>query len=181
MEHWEIIANGQIVVDRNAEELFENMCSYFKFCDDNPITTNRTVTSGKGVGSKVVVELKRPYSVKGMCLHCGISEAYLNDILQSKERNDLYYIAVERAMYIIHTQLMEHALVGEFSAILTSKVLNLDNQEKDLGAIKVEIVSGTPELSSNENEVLEKIELEKIVLEKAKRENDKRENGKSAL
>lgn len=165
MEHWEIIANGQIVVDRNAEELFENMCSYFKFCDDNPIESKRTITSGKGVGNRVIQETRRPYSVKGMCLHCGISEAYLNDILQSKSKDDMYYIAVERAMYIIHTQLMENALIGEFSPILTSKILNLDNQEKDLGAIKVEIVQGTPELANSENEVLEKIELE---LEKRK-------------
>lgn len=170
MQHWEIIANGQIVIDRNAEELFENMCSYFKFCDDNPIITKRTVTSGKGVGSMVKVELKRPYSVKGMCLHCGISESYLNDILQSKSKDDMYYIVVERAMYIIHTQLMEHALVGEFSPQLTSKVLNLDNQEKDMGAIKVEIVQGTPELANSENEVLEKIKMEYDKSEKAKKE-----------
>jgi hypothetical protein len=160
MEHWEIIANGQIVVDRNAEELFENMCSYFKFCDDNPIESKRTITSGKGVGNRVIEEKRRPYSVKGMCLHCGISESYLNDILQSRSKEDMYYIAVERAMYIIHTQLMENALIGEFSPILTSKILKLDSQENEVGAIKVEIVQGTPELANSENEVLEKIELE---------------------
>lgn len=174
MEHWEIIANGQIVIDRNAEELWENMCSYFQFCDNNPIEAKRTVTSGKGVGSKVKVEMKRPYSVKGLCLHCGISESYLNDIRQSKSRDDLYYIVVERAMYIIHTQLMEHALVGEFSPQLTSKILNLDNQDNETGAIKVEIVHGTPELANSENEVLEKIKME---LEKTK--NSKRENENS--
>ena len=167
MEHWEIIANGQIVVDRNAEELFENMCSYFKFCDDNPIESKRTITSGKGVGNRVIQLTRRPYSVKGMCLHCGISESYLNDILQSKSKDDMYYIAVERAMYIIHTQLMENALIGEFSPILTSKILKLDTQENDVGAIKVEIVQGTPELANSENEVLEKIEEELAKRKKA--------------
>jgi predicted nucleic-acid-binding Zn-ribbon protein len=174
MEHWQIIANGQVVIDRNAEELWENMCSYFEYCDNNPIEAKRTITSGKGVGNKVKVEMKRPYTVKGMCLHCGISEGYLKDIQQSRSKDDLYYIVVERAMYIIHTQLMENALVGEFSPQLTSKVLNLDNPENETGAIKVEIVQGTPELSNSENEVLEKIEKE---LEKKK--NSKRENGEN--
>lgn len=173
MEHWEIIANGQIVIDRNAEELFENMCSYFRWCDNNPITSKRTITSGKGVGSRVTVESRRPYTVKGMCLHCGLSESYLNDILQSRSKDDLYYIAVERAMYIIHTQLMENALIGEFSPVLTSKILNLDSNEKELGAIKVEIVQGTPELSNSESEVLEKIALELERTKNSKRENDK--------
>jgi hypothetical protein len=86
----------------------------------------------------------------------------------------MYYIVVERAMYIIHTQLMENALVGEFSPQLTSKVLNLDNPENETGAIRVEIVQGTPELANSENEVLENIKME---LEKKK--NSKRENGEN--
>jgi predicted nucleic-acid-binding Zn-ribbon protein len=175
MEHWQIIANGQVVIDRNAEELWENMCSYFEFCDNNPIEAKRTITSGKGAGNKVKVEMKRPYSVKGMCLHCGISEAYLDDIRQSKSKDDMYYIVVERALYIIHTQLMENALVGEFSPQLTSKVLTLDNPGNEpSGAIRVEIVQGTPELANSENEVLENIKME---LEKKK--NSKRENGEN--
>jgi hypothetical protein len=66
---------------------------------------------------------------------------------------------------------MENALVGEFSPIITSKILNLDNQEKELSAIKVEIVHGTPELANSENEVLERIKIEKEKLEKRKSEN----------
>lgn len=172
MEHWQIIANGQVVIDRNAEELWENMCSYFEYCDNNPIEAKRTITSGKGAGNKVNVEMKRPYTIKGLCLHCGISESYLRDIQQSKSKDDLYYIVVERAMYIIQTQLMENALVGEFNPILTSKLLNLDNQENETGAIKVEIVQGTPELANSENEVLEKIEMELEKKKNSKREND---------
>lgn len=172
MEHWQIIANGQVVIDRNAEELWENMCSYFEYCDNNPIEAKRTITSGKGAGNKVSVEMKRPYTIKGLCLHCGISESYLRDIQQSKSKDDLYYIVVERAMYIIQTQLMENALVGEFNPILTSKLLNLDNQENETGAIKVEIVQGTPELANSENEVLEKIEMELEKKKNSKREND---------
>jgi hypothetical protein len=71
---------------------------------------------------------------------------------------------------------MENALVGEFSAVLTSKVLNLDNQEKESGAIKVEIIQGTPELANSETEVLEKIKMEmdkRRIDEKAKGENSK--------
>lgn len=169
MEHWEIISNGQVVVDRNADELRENMFAYFKFCDENPIESKRTITSGKGVGTRVTIELKRPYSIKGLCMHCGISELYLKDIMQTKDKDDPYFQAVEMAKYIIFTQNLENAMVGEFNPIFTSKVLGMDKgDDNPAQAIKVIIENSTPELANSENEILEKMDLE---LERLKRLN----------
>lgn len=177
MEHWEIIANGQIVIDQNAAELKENMFAYFKFCDDNPIISKRTITSGKGAGTKVYVEQRRAYTIKGLCIHCGISEQYLKDIMQSKDKDDPYFQAVEMAKYIIFTQNVENAMVGEFSAIFTAKLLGMDKgDENPAQAIKVIIEGGTPQLANSENEILEKLDLE---MEKMKREHQRNLKGNS--
>jgi predicted nucleic-acid-binding Zn-ribbon protein len=167
MEHWELVANGQIVVDKDAEDLWENMCSYFKFCDDNPITSKRTITSGKGAGTKVSVEQKRPYTIENLCLHCGISPMYLKDIKQSKDKTDMYFKVVERAELIIRGQLIENAIVGEFNPIFTAKYIGMDKgDDSPVQAIKVIIENSTPELANSEKEILEKMDLE---LERLKR------------
>lgn len=171
MEHWEIVSNGQIVVDKTAEDLWENMCSYFKHCDDNPITVKRTATSGKDVGKKIGVEFKRPYTIEGMCLHCGISRRYLQEIGQSKMVDDEYYIVVERAMYIIRTQNLEYAMVGEFNPIITKALLNIDTGDDAPQPIRVEVVQGSPKLANSETEISETINEEFEIWKRQKGKN----------
>lgn len=172
MEHWEIVANGQIVVDTTAEELWENMCAYFRHCDENPVQVERTITSGKDVGKRVKVNFKRPYTLEAMCLHCGISRRYLQEISQSKMVEDEYYIVVERCMYVIRVQNLEYAMVGEFNPIITSKLLNIESSDDSPQPIRIEVVQGSPKLANSENEILETIDEEY--------EKWKRAKGKSA-
>lgn len=158
MEHWEIVSNGQIVIDTTAEELWENACSYFRFCDDNPIKTKGVVTGGKDVGKHYNIEKKRPYTIKGLCLQCGISQEYLKDMTSTKTKTSEYGIVVDRILNIIHTQNLEHAMTGEFNPQLTAKVLNMENQEETVSAPKVEFIYGLPPLAISESEILEKLE-----------------------
>lgn len=159
--HWEVVNNGGIVVSNTPEELWANACAYFKWCDENPLKTKRTITSGKTAGNKVEDENPRPYSIKGLCLHCGILEEYMRDIRNSKDKQSLYYIVVSKIMYIIYIQNLELATVGVFNPIFTSKVLNMDKDDTPTSAVRVEIVTqGIPELLNSENEILRKLELE---------------------
>ena len=170
--HWEIVEEnkGNIIVS-TAPGLWERIKSYFKWCDENPITTKRTITSGKGAGSKVETEFVRPYNIKAMCLHCGITEEYIKDIRHEMSKNSDYYHVISKALYIIYAQNVEMATIGEFNPIFTAKLLNIDKDDTTNGAIKVEISSETPQLSVSENEVLEKLELENKLFENTKDKN----------
>lgn len=169
--HWELVNRGHIVVSSSAEELWINAVEYFKWCDENPIMSNITLTSGKEAGRVVNKRSIRPYSVKGMCLHCGILEEYIRDVRSNKDQSSLYYSVVSKILYIIYIQNLEMATVGEFNPIFVAKVLNMEKDDSAPGAIRVNIAQGLPELSKSENEVLEKLESEIRNSEKAKEEN----------
>jgi hypothetical protein len=160
--HWEIVNSGKTTVSNSAEELWQNAIAYFSWCDQNPIKIKRTITSGKEVGKQVETETPRPYSVKGLCLHCGILEEYLRDIRRSKDQGSLYYIVVSKIMYLIYIQNVELATVGVFNPIFTAKMLNIGEDDAPAQAITINVVTDLPTLSNSEKEVLEKLEAEKV-------------------
>lgn len=159
--HWEIIAGGGQTASNTPKELWDNACKYFKWCDENPLPIKRLVTAGKLAGQKIGDDKIRPYSVKALCLHCGIDEWYLQEIRTSKQTDSDFYIVVSKILYIIYVQNYEMAVVGEYNAIFTAKILNIDKTELPTKAITVNVIQGLPTLSESESEVLEKLELEK--------------------
>lgn len=178
MQHWEIVNSGQGISSNTAVDLWNNACKYFKHCDDNPIVVKRTLTQGKGSGTKVEVEEPRPYSIKALCLHCNILEDYLHDVRKSRDKDNEYFVVVSKILYIIYVQLEEYAITGIFNPIFTAKRLNLDKEDTTTPAvITVNVVTqGIPELSNSENEILEKLESEIQVFENTKGKNPQREN-----
>lgn len=178
MQHWEIVNQGKNIIQNNAVDLWNNACSYFKLCDENPIITKRTITQGKGSGTRADVEQPRAYSIKALCLHCNITEEYIRDVRDSKNKQDEYYVVITKILYIIYTNNLEQAMVGNFSPVITTKLLNLEREDKsEGGSITVNVIStGIPELSNSENEILEKLELELSLSENSKGKNTDREN-----
>lgn len=176
-EHWKIINSGGTQVSLTPELWWKQATDYFKWCDEHPIKAKRTLTSGKTQGEKVIVEYNRPYSIKGMCLHCGISEKYLRDIQESNIRENEWCIVAEKILYIIYTNNLEGAIVDLYNPIMVSKVLNMDKPSEDNNTtVRVEIVNPTgKELAGSENEVLKNLDLEKVGMLKLKAENPKRE------
>lgn len=159
-EHWQVIKAGKIEVSDTEETLWEKAWKYFKWCDDHPIQDEKIITQGAKTGSKLVSRFKRPYTIKGLCLHCGIFEEFLRDIKQNQNKDSLYYQVVSRIYYVIHTQNLELAMVGLISPIITAKVLNLEKDDVPTGTIRIEVVPGLPALSESESEVLEKLDAE---------------------
>lgn len=180
--HWEVVNAGGIVVSNSPQELWDNACKYFKWSDENPMEVKRTLRSGREAGKIVIEKHVRPYSIKGLCLHCGILEEYLKDIRMSKDKTSLYFVVVSKILYIIYIQNYEHATVGVFNPIFVAKALNMDKEDNSQqGAIKVEIVHGLPELASSENDILEALEregkgyekpLEEFIKPKSKEDED---------
>lgn len=152
-QHWEVVNAGKTVISTTPESLWENAVSYFKWCDEHEIEETRVVTSGKGIGTQVKLPKQRPYSIKGLCLHCGILQEYLIDVKNSKDENSLMYQVVMRILYIIHTQNLENAVVGIFNPIFTAKVLNMESEETPTSPVRVEIIGDLPKLATSESEM----------------------------
>lgn len=178
MQHWQVVNSGKSIVSNNAASLWENACLYFKWCDENPIIKKQTITQGKGSGTKADIEQTRAYTIKALCLHCNITEEYIRDVRDSKDKYNDYFVVVSKILYIIYSQNLEEAMVGNFSPVMTTKVLNLEKEDTTTPSnITVNVISqGIPELSNSENEILEKLELEIANSEITKDKNPQREN-----
>lgn len=163
--HWEKIGSG-MMSPGTPEELWQSACDYFAWCDRNDIKTSKTVTGGRGA-SEVDEKHHRPYTVRGLCIHCGINEDYIKDIKSTKERNSAWYLVMERILYIIHTQNTEMAMVGAYNAIFTSKILGMEKEE-DSGPTEIRIIheQNLPNLSNSELEILQKIDSENELVKK---------------
>jgi len=167
-ELWQILHEGKVQVSTNPEALWNNAADYFRWCDQNPIKIKRTILTGKAAGSKIETEQPRPYSIKGLCVFCGILQEYLQDIRNSGDKSSLYYVIVSKILYIIYEQNSSMAMIGEYSPVFTAKVLNMEKDDAPISTITVNVVGGLPSLSNSENQILEKLESEKQLWENAK-------------
>lgn len=159
--HWQVIHNNRQVVSNTPESLWINAMAYFKWCDENPVKLNRPVMSGKAAGTEMQTSRKRAYTVKALCLHCNISEDYLRDLRESKDKSNGYFIVVEKILGVIWSQNLENAMVDEFNPGMTARLLNMEKEDAGTKAITVNVVNeNIPELAKSENEVLEKLNRE---------------------
>ncbi len=166
--HWEVVNGAKIIVSNTPEDLWHNACRYFKWSDDNPLETKGAVKVGKAAGNETKTEVPRPYSIKALCLHCGIMEEYLKDVRNTQDKHSLFYIVVSKILYIIFIQNAELATIGVYNPIFTARMLNLDKDDTPSSSVKVEIVNGLPALSTSEAEVLEKLEKRFFIFQDAK-------------
>ena len=157
--HWEQVDLGNITVPTTAQDVWNKMKEYFKWCDLNPILVPRTALTGKEVGKKFDEAKIRPYNVKALCVRCGLTEEWMNDCL-SGPPTEMQHV-VKTGLMLIYVQMFEMGMIGEFSPIFTAKALNMDKEDKGPSKITIEYVGELPPLSNSENEVLEKLKVEK--------------------
>jgi len=172
--HWEVVNASRNVVSNSPEELWENACLYFQWTDSHPRITFDTVRVGKDQGKQLEIHHKRPYSIKALCMHCGIDEEYFTDLRKNAQPGSGWHIAVSRILYVIYTEMLEGGLAGDFNSILVGKILNFEEPVTPDSTITVNVVNGLPPLSNSENEVLKKLELEISLKNKEQSENPER-------
>ena len=159
-QHWEMVNNSSVIED-TAEWLWDGAKSYFKWCDDNPIITKKTLTSGKEAGKLITNEHPRPYNIKAMCIHMGLTIEYFRDVRALEDDSSIFYKTVSKILYIIYVQNLEMATIGVYNPIMIAKLLNLDKEEMPAAPIKITVVGGLPELATSEQELLLRLENEK--------------------
>ena len=170
-QHWEMVRSDNKFED-TAQWLWEGARDYFKWCDDNPIVTQKVITSGKEVGKLVKLQTIRPYNIKALCIHLGVTMEYFRDVRALDDESSIFYQTVSKILYIIYVQNVEMGAIGEYNPIMISKLLNLDKEELPAAPIKITVVSGLPELATSESELLERLEIERDKLKNDFRKND---------
>lgn len=162
-EHYDFMEREQKNIDSSTPELlWENGLAYCKWNKANPITTPKKIQTGRDAGKDMIIEYPRPLTVKGLCMHCNVTEEYLTDVKNSKDQENPFYIVVKKLLYIIHTQNVEGAMVGLFEAGFTMRVLNMEKEEAPVSYPKIEHIHTNKELAESENEILQKLDSETL-------------------
>jgi hypothetical protein len=130
INHWMIKPKAS---GTTAQDLHNDAKEYFMWCEKNPIYKQEII---KQTGQSMVVEYPRPFNLPALCIHCGISVGYLNDMAQNPQAQEFYMVA-QWIMQVIYAQNLEYGMVGIFSSVLTAKKLNLGVSEetKESGAV----------------------------------------------
>ena len=158
-QHWKMMLY-QPETPKTPEQLIQMAADYFRWCEMNPIFAKRTLTGGKQVGEKVEFEFVRPFEIKAFCIHCGINERFINDIKDTYQKHDPWYIAMEKILMIIYNQNLEGAIVDMYNPIMISKVLKMDSPDNsNLAKIQVEIINSGPRLEQTENSVIQNLDF----------------------
>jgi hypothetical protein len=172
--HWELIDWENLQVAATPQQLWTKMRQYFKESDLNPIVIPRTVINGRNAGQEVYEKRIRPYSVKAMCMHCGITEEYINDVLSGPDGE--WKTVLKTGLMLIYTQIYEMGMLGEFSPIFAAKAIAMDKEDTGPQKVTIEYVGDLPPLAKSENEILENMKLENGKLRMIDVENPKGKN-----
>lgn len=148
--HWQIKCSQS---SNTPEELWDQAVSYFQWCEDHPIKPKRLISAGKLAGTETEITRPRPYTLEGLCIHCGIDYKYIDSLRQMKDTASEWAAVMTRIMMVIKTQNLEYAMIGEFNPIMTAKILNIETKEEVPQDVKVEIVGGMPPLLEDESQI----------------------------
>jgi hypothetical protein len=148
INHWMITARTS---GTTAETLWEDAKMYFMWCEANPIYKQEMI---KQTGAIVNIYTPRPFNLPALCIHCGVTPSYINDMARNKHAGD-YHLVAQKILQVIYSQNLEYAMVGIFNANVTIRKLGLGD-ESDKGntsaTIQINVVKpeGTPLLADNE-------------------------------
>jgi len=150
VNHWMVKAHAG---DGSAEQLWESACAYFMWCEANPIYKDEMI---KQTGDIVSAVMPRPFNLPALCLHCGVTPGYINDMARNAKAGTLSLVC-QRILMVIYSQNLEYAMVGIFNPVISAKKLNLganDEQGRTAATINIEVIKGgtVPELADSEFE-----------------------------
>lgn len=110
----------------------------------------------KQTGEIVSAVMPRPFNLPALCLHCGVTPGYINDMARNSKAGTLSLVC-QRILMVIYSQNLEYAMVGIFNPVISAKKLNLganDEQGRTAATINIEVIKGgtVPELADSEFE-----------------------------
>lgn len=152
INHWMVKAKTS---GTQAEDLWNDAKEYFMWCESNPIYKQEMI---KQTGQIVNITYPRPFNLPALCLHCGVTVAYINSMAKNSSAGDYNLVAL-KILQVIYSQNLEYAMVGIFNSNVTVKKLNLGVDENDGKApaiINISVIeNGAPPMLTNEQEAKE--------------------------
>lgn len=150
INHWMIKSRSS---GNKPENLWDDAVEYFMWCEANPIFKTEVI---KQTGGQITTEYPRPFNLPALCLHCGITVQYLNDISRNSQAGD-YHLVAQKILQVVYAQNFEYAMVGIFNANMSIKKLDLGSDVdtgKSASTIHIEVINieDAPKLSSSEYE-----------------------------
>lgn len=122
----EIFSAGAVLVGHARD--------FFNWCDANP-RYKTEIIKHKMEWDTVEVELKRPYTMSGVCMYLGVSQSYFrstkSDLRERLETGTLSHegaevlAAIEWIEQIVFTDQIEGAATGQYNANLMSRLNGL--------------------------------------------------------
>lgn len=110
---------GQEQVYNTADKLLSKAFEYFAWCEDNPWFKKELMRSGDRKGEVVEIPVSRPYTLAGMCVYCGISQA----TFAAYAKNEKMKGAAEHVADIIKQNQLEGAIIGAYNSSFISHIL----------------------------------------------------------
>ena len=153
INHWMIKSRSS---GNKPEDLWNDAVEYFMWCEANPIYKQEMI---KQTGDIVDIKYPRPFNLPALCLHCGVTVQYMNDMARNSQAGE-YHLVVQKILQVIYAQNFEYAMVGIFNANMSVRKLNLGNESEggNSGAtVHIEVIKNdaTPKLSNSEFEKTE--------------------------
>lgn len=121
------------------EIMWEAVCEYFQWCEDNPYhkAEAKTVNIGDYQSEIQIAKLPvlRPFTLQGLCLYLDCNTVYFSQFEDSlKEKNDEiskgFSIIITRIRETIYNQKFSGAAAGFFNANIIARDLGLADKKE---------------------------------------------------
>lgn len=123
---------GRPRIFENEEQLQEACFAYFDWVDDNPLWEMKVF----GTGLQAKLPHPRAMTIKGMCVHMGVSRRTWDEYRDREEFKEV----CETAEAIIFEQKFAGAAAGLFNASIIARDLGLADKKDIDGNLTVEVV-----------------------------------------
>lgn len=125
--------NGKEKVYTQPEDLLAKAFEYFAWCEDNPWYKKELMRSGDRKGEIVDVPVWRPFTLSGLCVYCGISQATFAKYKDNEHMKD----AVTHLLEITLQNQQEGAIAGAYNSPFISRML--DAAESSMQAVEKQL------------------------------------------
>lgn len=128
------------------EQLWDEACKYFQWCEDNPLIKHKTIVLN---GRVEILEkpVPRVWTIQGFCLWAGICQNtfknYRQDdkdslrISRAHKENELQFVAQSIAETILDMQ-FQYCAAGFFNPVIIARSLGLKNKAERIHKIQPE-------------------------------------------
>lgn len=131
--------DGRELIYKDPSELLEASYEYFDWCNKNPVKREEVIKGGILAGTTVKVNITRPYTLGGLCIHIGIGKRTFDGYC---EREDFVPITTH-IREIIQQNQIEGAMSGTYKENIVARLLGLaEKREVDIpNGLHIEVTS----------------------------------------